>query len=88
MIWRLRISREAEKFLAKNQLTTKEIVELVGKAVRYFHGEDINIDIKKLKGTWMGFYRIRNGRLRVIVEFDFQNSIASIEEIDWRGNIY
>jgi mRNA interferase RelE/StbE len=51
-------------------------------------GEDINVDIKKLKGKWEGFYRIRFGRLRIIVEFQFQDNRVYIERIDWRGNIY
>ena len=59
MNWRLDVSRNAKKFLEKNNLTVEEIGELAGKAVRYFRGEDINVDIKKLRGRWTGFYRIR-----------------------------
>lgn len=88
MNWRLRVSRKTEKFIAKNQLTLKEVEELIGKALRYFRGEDVNVDIKRLHGTWAGFYRIRSGHMRIIAEFDFQSSVVFIEEIDWRGNIY
>ena len=88
MTWRIDLSRNAEKFLGKNRLTIEEVQELVRKALQYFQGEDINIDIKKLKGKWAGFYRIRSGRLRIIIEFDFENSVVFIEEIDWRGNVY
>ncbi|TSC55905.1 MAG: plasmid stabilization system protein [Parcubacteria group bacterium Greene0714_21] len=88
MSWRLDTSRNAEKFLAKNELTITEVRELIGKAIRYFQGEDINVDIKKLKGEWRGFYRIRSGRIRIIAEFNFENSVVFIEEIDWRGNAY
>ena len=88
MNWKLHISRQAEKFVAKNELMIEEVQELIAKAVRYFRGEDINIDIKKLHGKWSGFYRIRSGHMRIIAEFDFQNSAVFIEEIDWRGNIY
>ena len=41
-----------------------------------------------MKGEWEGFYRIRKGKWRVIVEFDFNSSSVFIEDIDWRGNIY
>lgn len=88
MNWELRVSREAEKFVAKNRLEPKEIRELIAKAVRYFHGEDINVDMKKLKGKWAGFYRIRSGRMRIIAEFDFHDMTVFVEEIDWRGNVY
>lgn len=88
MSWRIDTSKSVEKFLAKNKLTIDEVYELVGKAIRYFQGGSINIDIKKLKGEWKGFYRIRSGRMRLIVEFDFENSVVFIEEMDWRGNVY
>lgn len=88
MSWRLDISKSAEKFLAKNNLAVEEIRELTGKAIRYFWGEDVNVDIKKLKGKWVGFYRIRSGRMRIIAEFDFDHSAVFVEEIDWRGNVY
>ena len=88
MMWRLDLSKNAEKFLDKNRLTLEEVRELAGKALRYFRGEDINIDIKKLKGVWTGFYRIRSGRLSIIVTFDFEETSVLVEEIDWRGNAY
>lgn len=88
MSWRINTSKHAEKFLAKNEFTIDEIRELIGKVLRYFQGEDINVDLKKLKGEWKGFYRIRSGRIRIIAEFDFDNSVVFIEKIDWRGNAY
>jgi mRNA interferase RelE/StbE len=88
MTWKIDISKNAEKFILKNKLTTEEVQELVQKAILYFQGQEINIDIKKLKGEWIGFYRIRRGRIRIIAEFDFDNSVVFIEEIDWRGNVY
>ena len=88
MSWRVDLSRDAEKFLGKNKLTVSEVREIVVKAIRYFQGEDSNINIKKLKGEWRGFYRVRTGRIRIIAEFDFENSVVFIEEIDWRGNAY
>ena len=77
MKWRIGISRDAEKFIQKNQFTKTEAFELIG-----------NVDIKKLTGKWAGFYRIRRGKIRIIAEFNFKNPFVFIEEIDWRGNIY
>lgn len=88
MSWKIDISRNSEKFLAKNEFTTDEIKDLIGKTIRYFRGEDINLDLKKLKGEWRGFYRIRTGKIRIIIEFNFESSVVFIEEIDWRGNVY
>ena len=88
MSWRLDISKNAEKFLVKNNLASDEVRTLVEKAIRHFKGEDINVDIKKLKSPWGGFYRIRKGRIRIIAEFRFEDSVVFIEEIDWRGSVY
>lgn len=88
MSWRIHTSKNAEKFLEKNKLSKGEIFELVERAIRYFRGEQTSLDIRKLKGKWTGFYRIRRGKVRIIAEFDFENLNVFIEEIDFRGNIY
>jgi len=88
MSWRIDTSKNAEKFLSKNELTIDEVREVISRAVRFFQGEDVNVNIKKLKGRWAGFYRVRTGRIRIIAEFNFENLVVSIEEIDWRGNAY
>jgi len=88
MNWRIDISKSTETFLDKNQFTREEVDDLIRKAIHYFQGERININIKKLKGEWAGFYRIRRGRIRIIAEFDFDSSVVFIEEIDWRGSVY
>jgi mRNA interferase RelE/StbE len=88
MRWEVSLSNNAQKFLRANNISKENILGLIQKTVREFKGEVVNIDIKKLKGGWTGFYRIRKGKLRIIVEFDFDNFRALIEEIDWRGNVY
>ncbi len=88
MSWRIDTSQNAEKFLVKNKLTVEEIKILIGRAILFFGGQKINADIKKLKGEWKGFYRIRSGKIRIIAEFDFDQSTVFIEVIDWRGNAY
>ncbi len=88
MNWRFDLSANSLKFLKQNNLDETLVVEKLLLAFRKFRGEDINVDIKKLGGEWEGFYRIRSGRLRIIVEFQFEQNRAYIEEIDWRGNVY
>jgi hypothetical protein len=40
------------KFLKKNNLDENFILEKIKLAIRKFKGEDVNIDIKKLKREW------------------------------------
>lgn len=88
MKWSISLSRDASEFLISNKVGEEEIFDLVQKSLLKFGGDNVNVDIKKLKGVWSGFYRIRKGKLRVIIEFNFDIFSAFIEQIDWRGNVY
>ena len=88
MNWRVDFSRDALKFLNQNNLKENFIIDKIKLVLEKFKGENINIDIKKLKGEWGGFYRIRFGKLRIIIEFQFEICRAYIDKIDWRGNVY
>jgi len=88
MKWQISFSKQSLKFLQSNHLEEIFIIDKIRVVLRKFNGEDINVDVKKLRGDWENFYRIRDGKLRIIVEFQFNNFYAHIEEIDWRGNIY
>jgi len=46
------------------------------------------LDIKKLKGQWEGFYRLRIGKIRVIFTVNINNSDLEIYTIGARGDIY
>ena len=88
MSWEVHLTRKVYKFLETNNIQDKEIFDLVTKAISKFRGEDINIDLKKLTGEWLGFWRIRKGKMRIIAEFNFDDPSVLIEVIDWRGNAY
>ena len=89
MKWRISFSRHAERFLDDvGTLTEDDVLDLAAAAVKKLQGEDVNVDIKKLKGPWASFFRIRRGNVRIIVEFDFDNSRILIERIDYRGRAY
>lgn len=88
MNWLIDFSTNSLRFIKKNNLEEDFAISKIKLAIRKFRGENTNIDIKKLKGKWDGFYRIRSGKLRIIVEFQFEKSRAYIEEIDWRGEVY
>jgi mRNA interferase RelE/StbE len=88
MNWRIDFSASSLKFLKKNNLEENFIIDKIQLTLRKFRGENVNINVKKLSGEWEGFYRIRFGKLRIIVEFQFEQNRAYIEEIDWRGSAY
>lgn len=88
MKWTVDFTRDAEKFLERNHIDRREIFELIGLSVRKFKGEVVNVNIRKLKGKWQGFYRIKRGDLRVIASFNFDSLRILVEGIDWRGNAY
>jgi mRNA interferase RelE/StbE len=88
MNWRIDFSTNSLKFLKQNNLEEFFIIEKIKLALRKFKGEIININIKKLRGEWERYYRIRSGRLRIIIEFQFEQNRVYVAEIDWRGNIY
>ena len=88
MRWIIDFTRDAEKFLERNHMERERILDLTGLAIRWFIGETANVNIKKLKGAWRGFYRIRRGDLRIIASFDFERFRVLVEQIDWRGSAY
>ena len=88
MNWRVDFSPNSLKFLVRNNLKEDFVIDKIKLALKKFNSEDTNIDIKKLKGKWKGFYRIRSSKLRIILEFQFEYYRVYVEEIDWRGNIY
>ena len=88
MMWNVDFSTGVLKFLAKNHIDEEKVLEKIRLAVKFFHGEAVSIDIKKTKGKWAGFYRVRSGKLRIIAEFNFANHRVFIEIIDWRGAVY
>lgn len=88
MRWQISFTKEAEKFLAKNQTSRDDVDELVLAMLKRLQGENVNVDIKKLKGEWEGFYRIRKGDLRVIAALNFESHVVFVDRIDWRGGVY
>lgn len=46
------------------------------------------LNIKKMKGDWNGFYRLRISKIRVIFTVNFDNYELEIYAIGFRGDIY
>lgn len=87
MKWRIDYSRDAKKFIEKQNIHT-EVREELKKFLMKMKGENVNIDIKKLGGEWEGYYRLRKGKLRIIFEPNKTDKILFIERIDFRGDVY
>ena len=88
MNWQIDFSKESLKFMKNNNIDETNIISCVIKTIRRLKGESVNIDIKKMKGEWKDFYRIRLGKTRVLASLDFDNKKVYIDRIDFRGNVY
>jgi mRNA interferase RelE/StbE len=87
MKWRIDYSKEAEKFIQKQNIH-EEVREELKKFLLKVKGENINIDLKKLSGDWIGYYRLRKGKLRVIFEVKKVENTLFVEKIDFIGDVY
>lgn len=87
-MWQIELSRQVDKFAKKENIKDDEILTLVKKVIDYSKGLDENIDVKKMKGKWKGYHRIKIGKIRMILRIDFKNKIAFIDKIDFRGDVY
>jgi len=87
MKWRIDYSRDAEKFIEKQNIRV-EVREELGKFFMKMKGENINLDLKKLSGEWEGYYRLRKGRIRIIFEPNRIYKVLFVDRIDFRGDVY
>lgn len=55
MKWRIDFSASALKFLERNNLKENFVIDKIKLALGKFKGEEVNINIKKLRGEWEGF---------------------------------
>lgn len=46
------------------------------------------LDIKKMKGEWEGFYRLRMGKIRIIFLVNIASAEVEIYTIGARGDVY
>jgi len=87
MKWRIDYSRDAEKFIEKQNIRV-EVREELGKFFMKMKGENINLDLKKLSGECEGYYRLRKGRIRIIFEPNRIDKVLFVDRIDFRGDVY
>jgi len=93
MILEVQYLKKTDKFFDKNSntLSKEKSTQLIVKSIKkILFKEDINIDVKRLKGSFKNYYRIRVGKIRIL--FELENNevkiIAIINDIDFRGDVY
>ena len=87
MKWVIEYSRDADHFV-QTQGIQAEVRSQIEGFLKKLRGEAVNIDVKKLKGEWKGYFRIRKGKLRIIFSLDTAGRSIYIERIDFRGDAY
>jgi hypothetical protein len=60
MKWTIEYSRHADRFIQAEGIEG-EVRSRIEGFIRKLRGESANIDVKKLKGEWRGYFRIRKG---------------------------
>ncbi|RKY51520.1 MAG: hypothetical protein DRP89_08930, partial [Candidatus Neomarinimicrobiota bacterium] len=85
-------SRQSIKFLNKqSEIITKEKAkEIILLSLRkFFLKNNMNIDLKKLRGKWKNYFRVRAGKVRIVFSIK-KNKIVSVlvHCIDFRSNVY
>ncbi|WP_022853032.1 type II toxin-antitoxin system RelE family toxin [Thermodesulfatator atlanticus] len=81
-MWKFKYRKQAFIFLKENNLLEK----IRDKLIEFLKGE--RVDVKRLKGEWKGFLRLRIGRVRVIFKLDSENKVIEIYKAGFRGKIY
>jgi mRNA interferase RelE/StbE len=87
MKWKIGYSREAEKFINKQDIREK-VKNALKKFLQAMKGESVNLDLTKLSGDWKGYYRIRIGKIRIIFDISKESREIFVEKVDHRGDVY
>jgi mRNA interferase RelE/StbE len=87
MKWSVEYSRNADRFIQAEGIQD-EVRKQIESFLRKLQGESINVDVKKLKGKWKDYFRIRKGKLRIIFSIDITSRSLYVERIDFRGDAY
>jgi len=92
MGWVIKYHRNAKKFLenlderirSNIQKRLEELETSLEEGVIPFRTQDI----RRLKGKWKGFLRMRIGDIRIIFRVDYSSRVIWIYNIHYRGKIY
>ena len=87
-MWKIELGKQADKFVKKENITDDELLAAMQKFVNHSAGLDVNIGVKKLRGKWKGYHRIRIGKIRMLLRVNFKERTISINKMDYRGDVY
>ena len=85
---KIELSKQADKFIEREGITDDETFSMIQKFINYAKGLDENIDVKKMKGKWKGYHRIRIGKIRMLLRMNFKERTIFIDRVDYRGSVY
>ena len=92
MEWRIRIHRRAYRFLERlHEDKRRNIEEKLKKLVKALESGVLpyrRLDIRRLRGEWEGFLRLRVGNIRIIFKIDFETKTIYIYHIHYRESAY
>ena len=89
----VKLSHKATKFLDKISPEQKERIRQRLK-VLVESVENVGIipfrelSVRKLRGDWEGYLRMRIGKIRVIFRIDRDRDVLLVYEIEFRGDVY
>lgn len=87
-MWKINLSKQTDRFMRNKKIKDNEILSFINKFINYSKGSDENIDVKRIKGKWKGYYRIRIGKVRIMLKVDFKEKIIFVDRMDYRGRVY
>ena len=87
MKWQIEYSREADEFIERENIRT-QVRQQLKNFIRKLRGEDINVNVKQLKGSWKGYIRIKKGKIRIIFWVEYKTRSIFIERVDFCGKVY
>jgi len=82
MTWKLKFRKQPHDFLRSRGIFEKVAMKIIA----YVRGE--KQDVKKLRGNWEDFLRLRVGKIRIIFQIDPDNLVIEVVKAGFRGTIY
>jgi mRNA interferase RelE/StbE len=85
--------KQAIKFLEKADFDTQSRIQAgLRQLILTVEEQSIipftELDIKKMKGEWEGFYRLRLGKIRIIFTVELSSGTVEVYVIGSRGDVY
>jgi mRNA interferase RelE/StbE len=87
MKWKIDYAKSAAKFIGEHRIS-EEVRDLIKNLILRINGKQIKIDLKKLKGKWDGYLRIRKGKIRIILKVHKEEKRIFVKKVDFRGSVY